>query len=218
MHLREDQVFMEMSATMGTASLVRLAWVLPVAYLAGSLNFSILLFRLLGKEDPRKHFSGNPGVTNVYRQAGWPAAALVLVLDMGRAAAVALLARSCLAEPLVPWAGWAMILGNHFPCLHGFKGGKGVANFLGFCAVLLPLGTLVSLGAYLMVFALVRIPFLASFGMLAVLTAFGVRLWWPDPLGVAALLTTAGSIVWFHRSNIAGWVADRKKRGKPDAA
>ena len=61
------------------------------AYLAGSINFAILLFRLIGKDDPRMHFSGNAGVTNVYRQAGWPLAALVLILDMGRAMGVALL-------------------------------------------------------------------------------------------------------------------------------
>jgi glycerol-3-phosphate acyltransferase PlsY len=62
------------------------------AYLAGSINFAILLFRLLGKDDPRTRFSGNAGVTNVYRQAGWPLAAMVLVLDVGRAMVVALLA------------------------------------------------------------------------------------------------------------------------------
>ena len=55
------------------------------AYLAGSINFSILLLKILGKEDPRKEFSGNPGVVNVYRQAGFFPAAGVWVLDMGRA-------------------------------------------------------------------------------------------------------------------------------------
>lgn len=189
------------------APAVRLAFVILAAYFAGSINFSILLFRMLGKEDPRRRFSGNPGMTNVYRQSGWAAAAAVLVLDVGRAAGVALLARAVLAEALVPWAGWALILGNHFPCFHGFRGGKGVANYLGFCAVLLPLATMVSLCVYLLVLALVRIPFLASFGMLAVLTGFGMQHWWPYPMGMTALAVTAGSIVWFHRSNIADWAA-----------
>lgn len=191
-------------AAIGATSAIRLSFVMFGAYFAGSVNFSILLFRLLGKEDPRMRFSGNPGMTNVYRQAGWAAAATVLVLDVGRAAGVALLARYLLAEPLLPWVGWALILGNRFPCLHGFRGGKGVANYLGFCTVLVPLGTVLSLGVYLAIFALVRIPFLASFGLIAALTAFGIRQWWPYPTGVAALLITAGSIVWFHRGNIAG--------------
>jgi acyl phosphate:glycerol-3-phosphate acyltransferase len=192
-----------METMFDAAAAVGFAIVVPAAYVAGSINFSILLFRLFGWEDPRTRFSGNPGVTNVYRQAGWPAAAAVLLLDMGRAAAVALLAIEFLPHPLVPWAGLALIMGNHFPCFHGFKGGKGVANFLGFCAILTPMGTLMSLGAYVAVFALTRIAFLGSFGILAVLTFFGIRLWWPDPIGTAALLLTTASIIYFHRGNIA---------------
>jgi glycerol-3-phosphate acyltransferase PlsY len=174
------------------------------AYLAGSVNFAILLFRWLGKDDPRSRFSGNPGVTNVFRQAGWPLAALVLVLDVGRAMAVALLARHFWPDALVPWAGYALILGNHFPCFHGWRGGKGVANYLGFYALLLPLGTSLALVAYLMLFALTRVPFFGSFGILATLTGFGLVRWGHEPWAMAAVLITAGSIVWFHRGNIAG--------------
>jgi acyl phosphate:glycerol-3-phosphate acyltransferase len=175
---------------------------LACAYLAGSVNFAILLFRLLGKHDPRTRFSGNAGVTNVYRQAGWLLAALVLVLDVGRAMVVALLAGRLWADALVPWAGLALILGNHFPCFHGFRGGKGVANYLGFYALLLPLGAGLALAVYLMVFALTRISFLASFGTLATLTGFGWAHWVQEPLARAAVLITAISIVWFHRGNI----------------
>lgn len=182
---------------------------MAAAYLAGSINFSILLFLLLGRNDPRKSFSGNAGASNVYRQAGLPLAAMVLLLDVGRAAAVALLARHFWADSLVPWAGWALIMGNRMPCFHGFKGGKGVANYIGFCGVLLPLGTAVALAAYLLVFALFRISFLGSFGMLTVLAAVGLMHWWPDPLGMAAVAITIGSIVWFHRANITGFRANR---------
>lgn len=174
-----------------------------LAYLAGSINFSILLFRILGKGDPRARFSGNPGVTNVFRQAGWPLAALVLLLDAGRAMAVAWAAREFWADPLVPWAGFGLILGNRLPCFHGFKGGKGVANYLGFCVVLLPLGTILGIIVYGIVLAVARKPFLASFGMLAVLGGFGLARWWPSPVGVAAVVVTVAGIVWFHRGNIA---------------
>ena len=173
------------------------------AYLAGSVNFAILLFRLLGKHDPRTCFSGNAGVTNVYRQAGWLLATLVLVLDVGRAMAVAFVAGYLWADALVPWVGLALILGNHFPCFHGWRGGKGVASYLGFYAWLLPVGTGLALAAYLMVFTLTRISFLASFGVLATLTGFGWVHWVHEPLALAAMLITAISIVWFHRSNIA---------------
>jgi acyl phosphate:glycerol-3-phosphate acyltransferase len=198
-----------METIFDAATAARFFLVLPAAYLAGSINFSIVLFRIFGWEDPRTRFSGNPGVTNVYRQAGWAAAAAVLIMDMGRAAGVAVAALHVLPHPLVPWAGLALIVGNHLPCLHGFKGGKGVANFLGFCAVLMPLGTMISLGAYLVVFAVVRTAFLASFGILAVLTFFGLRLWWPDPLGTSAFLITVVSIVWYHRGNIEQWLKPR---------
>lgn len=189
--------------TLETVSPAGLLLGLAVAYLAGSFNFSIVLFRLMGRSDPRTRFSGNAGVSNVYRQSGWPLAALVLLMEVGRAAAVALLARHFWPDPLVPWAGWALIMGNRLPCFHGFKGGKGVANYIGFCAVLMPLGTLLSLGAYLAVFGLLRQSFLGSFGLLAVLAAFGLARWWPDPIGLIGVLTTVGVIVWFHRGNMA---------------
>jgi len=185
-----------------TAAMVFLFGLL-CAYLAGSINFAILLFRLLGRHDPRTRFSGNAGVTNVCRQAGWALAALVLVLDVGRAMMVALLAGQFWADALVPWAGLALILGNHFSCFHGWPCSKGVANYLGFYGLLLPLGTGLALAVYLMVFALTRISFLGSFGILATVTGFGWMRWGHEPLALAAVLTTAMSIVWFHRSNIA---------------
>lgn len=182
------------------------------AYLAGSVNFSILLFRVLGKEDPRSRFSGNPGVTNVFRQAGWGMAALILLLDVGRAAGVALLAQHFLAEPWVPWAGLALILGNHFPCFHGFSGGKGVANYLGFYAVLTPVGAGVAALTYLVVFALFRVPFIGSFGMVAVLTGGSLLQWGDTLVGATALVVTALCVVWFHRSNIVA-LFERRRRG-----
>ncbi|MGA3114431.1 MAG: glycerol-3-phosphate acyltransferase [Syntrophobacteraceae bacterium] len=173
------------------------------AYLAGSINFAILLFRLLGKDDPRTHFSGNAGVTNVYRQAGWPLAGLVLVLDIGRAMGVALLAGHFWADVLTPWAGLALILGNHFSFFHGWPCSKGVANYLGFYALLLPLGTGLALIVYLTIFTLTRISFLGSFGILATVTGFAWVRWGHEPLALAAVLITAISIVWFHRRNLA---------------
>lgn len=185
-----------------TAAMVFLLGML-CAYLAGSINFAILLFRLLGKDDPRSRFSGNAGVTNVYRQEGWPLAALVLVLDMVRAMGVGLLAGHFWADALVPWAGLGLILGNHFSFFHGRPCSKGVANYLGFYALLLPLGTSLALAVYLIVFALTRISFLGSFGILATLTGFAWMRWGHEPLALAAVLITAISIVWFHRGNIA---------------
>jgi glycerol-3-phosphate acyltransferase PlsY len=99
-----------------------------LAYLAGSVNFAILFFKIAGKADPRLGFSGNAGTTNVYRQAGRLWAALILALDVGRALAVAALALYFLDRACVAWPGFFLILGNTFPCFHKFRGGKGVAT------------------------------------------------------------------------------------------
>ncbi len=185
-----------------TAAIVFLCGML-CAYLVGSINFAILLFRLLGKDDPRTRFSGNAGVTNVYRQAGWRLAGLVLILDMGRAVGVALLAGHFWADALVPWAGLGLILGNHFSLFHGWPCSKGVANYLGFYAPLLPLGTSLALVVYMTVFKVTRISCLGSFGILVTLTGFAWVRWSNEPLALTAVLITAISIVWFHRGNIA---------------
>lgn len=186
---------------------------LVAAYLAGSVNFAILLFRVLGKADPRTLFSQNPGATNVYRQAGWAAALLVLVLDMGRAAAVAWLGQYLFSLAWAPWLGLALILGNHYPCFHGFRGGKGVANFLGFCAPLIPLGTVLAIGIYALVFGLRRIPFVASFAMVGVLAGFSLGRWGQWPAAALATLATVGLIVWFHRANMAELWGRGRSRG-----
>ncbi len=182
-----------------------------LAYLAGSINFAILLFRLSGQQDPRTGHSGNPGVTNVFRLAGWPMAALVLFLDVGRAAAVALTVLYFLPAQLVPWAGFGLIMGNHFPCFHGFKGGKGVANYLGFCVVLVPVAAAIAVTAYLIVFAIVRVPFVASFAMISVLSVAGLMRWGDSFVGAAAVVIIPAVIVWFHRANIGRLIEDRKK-------
>jgi len=138
---------------------------LAAAYTLGSVNVSILLFRLLGKEDPRTAFSGNAGATNVYRQAGLFWASAVLLLDMGRAMLIAGAALFILDAPYVTWAGLALVLGNRYPCFHGFKGGKGVANYLGFTLVLAPGAALASALAWAAVYQAFRKPFLSSFAM-----------------------------------------------------
>ena len=176
---------------------------ITIAYLAGAVNFSILLFKILGKADPRREFSGNPGVVNVYRQAGLSVAAAVWLLDMGRAMGVGMLSLQLVSIDLAPWCGLALILGNRFPCFHGFRGGKGVANYLGFTAVIAPLAAGISALAWLATFGLCRIPFIGSFVMVLVLGA-GTLLACNFNLGsTAAILATLALIIQGHRSNVS---------------
>jgi glycerol-3-phosphate acyltransferase PlsY len=180
------------------------------AYTAGSVNFSILLFRILGKEDPRKEFSGNAGVTNVYRQGGYLWASVVLLMDLARAMGVALISTSLLQIDLAPWAGLGLILGNRFPCFHHFHGGKGVANYLGFTTVIAPLAAGIAAVCWVVAYAFFRIPFIGSFVMVFIL-AGGTLLACDFRLFAASgILATAALIYSGHKRN----VTDLVRRGK----
>lgn len=172
-------------------------------YCLGSINFAILFFRLFKKGDPRTRFSGNPGVTNVFRQAGYTAAALVLFLDIGRAAAISGAAVTVFSPPGAAWIGLALLIGNRYPCFHQFRGGKGVANYLGFSLVIVPLYALISCVAWAVVFRVVRMPFIGSFAMVAVLAGATILKWHDYPLAAAGAAASALFVVLNHRANIA---------------
>ncbi len=179
------------------------------AYGAGSINFSILLFKMLGKDDPRKAFSGNPGVVNVYRQAGRFMATVVLLLDMSRAMGVAYIAIRLLPETLVPWAGLGLILGNRFPCFHGLQGGKGVANYLGFTAMISPVAAGLSALGWLLTYAIWRIPFIGSFAMVFILAVGTIAACEYSLSATAGVAATAVLIYYNHKSNLLGLLRQR---------
>jgi len=182
---------------------MKLILLLILSYLAGSVNFAIILFRILGKQDPRNSFSGNAGTTNVYRQAGPVWAALVLLLDAGRAVAIAFLALYFLPLWQVPWPGLVLVIGNRYPCFHRFRGGKGVANYLGFSAVIAPLGAAVSALAWVLAYLLKRITFIASFVMILVLAAFTIVEFRHEPVAITGTALTLLFIIYNHKNNVA---------------
>jgi glycerol-3-phosphate acyltransferase PlsY len=180
----------------------KLILVCSIAYLAGSVNFAVVFFKLAGRDDPRLSFSGNAGTTNVYRQAGLLWAAVIFLLDIGRAAAVAALAVYSLPASFIPWAGFCLVAGNSYPCFHRFQGGKGVANYLGFSLFVVPWAAGLSAAIWLVVYGVVRIPFIASFFMIFVLSA-GQAWYFNWELGAAAGSAATFSLILFnHRKNI----------------
>jgi glycerol-3-phosphate acyltransferase PlsY len=193
------------------------AYAVPVAvgaYLVASLNVAIVVFRLTGRGDPRTQKSGNPGVVNVYRVMGPRWAALVLILDVARAAAVGVAALWLLPAPAVPAAGLALVLGNRYPLFHGFRGGKGVAAYLGFTGAVSPIAAAASAGAWVVVYSIVRLPFVGSFVMVAVLAVgTAARFNW-DPLAMAGVGVTAAVIVVAHRGNLVEY--RKRKAGASD--
>ena len=178
------------------------AILLALAYISGSVNFSILLFRMLGRDDPRYHFSGTAGTTNVYRQAGLFWAGVVLLLDLGRALTVSWAALYLLPINYVPWVGLALILGNRFPCFHQFRGGKGVASYLGFTAIISPYSAAFSALVWVGVYGIVRIPFIASFFMTFVLMVGTIIICGYQALATAGAIATALFIFYNHRQNV----------------
>ncbi|KQC08600.1 MAG: hypothetical protein APR62_04375 [Smithella sp. SDB] len=175
------------------------------AYLAGSVNFAIIFFKLTGKDDPRLSFSGNAGTTNVYRQTGIVWASFIFLLDIGRAIAVAVIAIYSFEKQLLPWAGFFLVLGNSFPCFHDFRGGKGVANYLGFTLLIAPSAALASAATWLIVYGIFRITFIASFFMVFIL-ACGQALILEWQFGaISGALATFLLILFNHRKNIINY-------------
>ena len=115
-----------------------------LGYLLGSIPFGLLITRLAGLGDVRQIGSGNIGATNVLRTGKRWAAALTLLLDAGKGVAAVLIARALFGMNGVAFAGMAAMLGHIFPVWLGFKGGKGVATFIGvLLAAFWPAGLLV---------------------------------------------------------------------------
>jgi acyl phosphate:glycerol-3-phosphate acyltransferase len=114
-----------------TSAPLSLALVALCAYILGSIPFGIVITRALGLGDLRKIGSGNIGATNVLRTGNKGAALATLLLDAGKGGIAVLIARWLVGPDAAQLAALASFLGHLFPVWLGFKGGKGVATFLG---------------------------------------------------------------------------------------
>jgi len=102
-----------------------------LGYLMGSIPFGMIVAKVMGLGNLRQIGSGNIGATNVLRTGNKAAAALTLIFDAGKGAVAVLLARALAGEDAAQIAALMAFLGHCFPVWLGFKGGKGVATFLG---------------------------------------------------------------------------------------
>lgn len=114
-----------------TSAPLLLGLVAVLGYLLGSIPFGIVITRMLGLGDLRQIGSGNIGATNVLRTGNKGAALATLLLDAGKGGIAVLLARALVGEDAAQIAGGAAFIGHLFPVWLGFRGGKGVATFLG---------------------------------------------------------------------------------------
>ncbi len=212
---------------------------LGFGYLLGSIPFGLLLTRAAGLGDVRKIGSGNIGATNVLRTGNKGLAVATLLLDALKATAAAVLA-SLAAPVMTQWAfagtqlstafltvagaipimaGAGAFLGHIFPVWLGFKGGKGVATFIGtLLGVAWPLA-LVFCGIWLLTAFLSKLSSLAALVATLVVTAVvtlgGNRIGLPGEVMVALRPVVAAMSILLivkHRSNIQRLLAGEEPR------
>ena len=175
--------------------------VAAAGYLLGSIPFGIVMARLFGLGDLRQIGSGNIGATNVLRTGNKPAAFLTLIGDAGKGGAAVLLARALFAEDAAQLAGFMAFLGHCFPVFLGFKGGKGVATWLGtMLALAFPLG-LAACATWLVTALVFRISSLAALTAAALSPVVALVFGWNSLVLISVAL---GALIFHrHRANIA---------------
>jgi glycerol-3-phosphate acyltransferase PlsY len=145
-----------------TAAPAVLALVALLSYVLGSIPFGLVITRLMGLGDLRSIGSGNIGATNVLRTGNKPAALATLLLDAAKGGIAVLIARYAVGEDAAQLAGLCSFLGHLFPVWLRFKGGKGVATFLGtLLALAWPVG-LAACATWAVTAALTRISSLSA--------------------------------------------------------
>jgi len=176
---------------------------LALGYALGSIPFGLIVTRLAGLGDVRAIGSGNIGATNVLRTGRKGLAAATLLGDALKGTAAVLLAQRFghgSGEDPALAAGFGAFLGHLFPVWLGFKGGKGVATFLGVLLALSPWALLAFATIWLGLAFTLRYSSLAA---LAASAATPIVLWALDDPGRAGLFLALGLLLWWkHAPNI----------------
>jgi glycerol-3-phosphate acyltransferase PlsY len=195
---------------MDPSSLPALSIAFGLGYLLGSIPFGLLLTHLAGLGDVRQIGSGNIGATNVLRTGHKGLAAATLICDAAKGSIAVLIANSLFGPTGAMLAGLGALLGHVFPVWLKFKGGKGVATFLG---VLLALAwKLAALFAivWIAVAAATRISSLAALVATIVTPSAAWFLGYDEIALVTALMGLV--IVIKHRGNIRRLLAGEEPR------
>ena len=188
--------------------LIRYFWLIPVAYLLGSISFAVVVSRAMGLPDPYTHGSKNPGATNVLRTGNKVAAALTLIGDAAKGWLAVTLARVVLGDPsqssvniLLGLVSIAVFIGHLYPIFYRFQGGKGVATAAGILfAINWALG-LATLGTWLIVAIFMRYSSLAALCAAVFAPIYFTFLFGVQPMGLAIVIMSA-LLIYRHRSNI----------------
>lgn len=190
-----------------------------VAYLVGSLSFSLVVVWAMRRVDLRTLGSGNAGATNVLRTSGrWPAL-LVLALDIAKGLVPVEAARRLAFSPeIVAGTALAAVVGHVYPLYFGFRGGKGVATGFGALVALFPFAGVLAFVLFLVVVMATRyvsvgsVVAASSVPLLALLV--GALGWAARPRPAVLLLAAAlaAVVVARHRQNFRRLSAGTERR------
>jgi glycerol-3-phosphate acyltransferase PlsY len=180
-------------------------------YLCGSIPFGVILTRFAGAPDLRSVGSGNIGATNVLRTGRKFLAAATLAGDILKGAVAVAVIGFVFNRDAALYAALGAFLGHLFPVWLGFKGGKGVATFIG---LLLGLALWLALIAFCLIWiAIAAASRYSSLAALVATAATPVTLWWSGNLPEAKLFLLLSAIIWLmHRANIARLICGTESR------
>lgn len=191
-------------------SALHIVLVAVCGYVLGSVPFGMVIAKIMGLGNLRDIGSGNIGATNVLRTGNKLAAFLTLVFDAGKGALAVVVARAFFGEAAAQIAGLTAFLGHLFPVWLKFKGGKGVATFLGMLLVLsFPVGFAACM-TWLATAVVGRMSSAAALVASASVPVCCVVLGYP--VGVALTCVLALLIWWSHRSNISRILARQEPK------
>ncbi|WP_313593820.1 glycerol-3-phosphate 1-O-acyltransferase PlsY [Agrobacterium cavarae] len=181
-----------------------------IGYLLGSIPFGLLLTRAAGLGDVRQIGSGNIGATNVLRTGNKKLAAATLLCDAFKGTAAVLIANALWGYEASLVAGFFAFLGHLFPVWLGFKGGKGVATYIGVLLGAAPLMMLLFAAIWLITAFVTKY---SSLSALIAMLVIPIVLWIMGPEKTALLVTALSIISWYmHRENIKRLLAGTESK------
>ncbi|MDR6102063.1 glycerol-3-phosphate acyltransferase PlsY [Agrobacterium larrymoorei] len=181
-----------------------------IGYLLGSIPFGLLLTRAAGLGDVRQIGSGNIGATNVLRTGNKKLAAATLLCDAFKGTAAVLIANALWGYEASLVAGFFAFLGHLFPVWLGFKGGKGVATYIGVLLGAAPLMMLAFAAIWLITAFVTKY---SSLSALVAMLVIPIVLWILGPEKTALLVTILSVISWYmHRENIKRLLAGTESK------
>lgn len=177
-----------------------------IGYFLGCFNGAVIVSKYILRDDVRTHGSGNAGLTNFYRTFGGPLTFVVILTDVLKAVAAVLVGMwlfGMFADPTLGKyvAGVFCLIGHMFPCMFGFKGGKGILSG-GTIAIMIDWRlALICWGGFLILAIITK---WVSLGSLSTGITFPLCTWfiYHDWLLLLLGMVIGGLIIWKHRGNL----------------